>query len=319
MATKFDAATTQLHDKYKWKPGKEIRDRSGNLLIDSSGGIRGGSIRQELVALRSGTARTPADTGYNLGINKGTGQISPQTATDTVTGATAADSAKNFQMQNPGSQTDALGNTQNIVTDPTTGKTSITQNAGGALSAANTAFTTAAGGLANDGRAQAQDATYGYITKNYDRNKARDIEAKKQELANQGIPFSADPNSRWQKELGGINENYQSLDDQAHMQAITAGNQTYATNVGAVGTLGSTLSSQTPSFTAFQGGQSNQGAALMSLLGTISQADLAKYGIDKDFAAKLKQIAAAKSAGGGGGAEDSSGPIIGGSAPGFGV
>lgn len=262
--------------------------------------------------------------GPALGVDPKTGVIDPNKAVPTITGAVQDDTNKNFQMQNPTQQTDVLGNKQEITTDPTTGKTIINQTAGGGLSAANQAFTNAAMGFANagDNAKAAADANYSYLTRNYSQDKSRELEATKQELANRGIPlnFAGDPNNPdnlYSRAIGSIDQKYQGLYDQANNQALMARDTSLSTQAGVIGALGGAVAQQSPGFTAFQGGQSNQGEALLNLLGTISDADMTKYGIDKEMAAKLKAIAASRS-GGKSGSNDS-GPIIGGNAPGFGV
>lgn len=251
----------------------------------------------------------------SLGINDKTGAINSAVATGTVTDAASKDTSTNFNLNNPGSQTDSFGNTQNIEVDPVTGQVRIKQVGGAALSAANNAFTAAATNIGT-GRTQAQDAAYGYITKDYGQAKQRELEAAKQELAQRGIPIDPSPNSLWSKTIQNIDQKYQSLDDQAKNQAIGAGNQTYATDAAAVGTLAGATQAMNPNFTQYQGATSNQAANLQQLLSTISAADMAKYGIDKDMQAKLKALAAAKSGGGGGGGGgNSTAPIIGGIAP----
>ena len=62
-------------------------------------------------------------------------------------------------------------------------------------------------------------------------------------------------------------------------------------------------------FSQFAGGSIDQSAVLSGLLAKMSDAELTKYGIDKDYAAKLRAIN--KPSGGGGGSTDST-PIIGG-------
>lgn len=257
----------------------------------------------------------------DLGINKKTGAIDPKTATTTVTQAVADDTNKTFGMQNPGSQTDATGNTQSITYDPVSGDVSVTQQAGAGLSAANTAFTNAALGLGEGNPFEsARDASYDYITQDYANQKSQEMEAAKQQLAERGIPIDMNDGSLWRKTMDAIDTKYQRLDDQAKNQSISAGNQSIATQAGVVGTLGGAVTGQRPNFTPYAGGQSQQGETLLSLLSTISAADMAKYGIDKDVMVKLKQIAASRNSGGGGGAPvaDTS-PIVGGVAPGFNI
>lgn len=147
----------------------------------------------------------------------------------------------------------------------------------------------------------ARDAAYGYITKDYASQKANDVEAKKQELANRGIPYDPNPDSLWGRSMKELDNRYQSMDDQAKNQAIASGNAI----------LGTESQVSTNAYDAF-----------IKALGIKSTADLTKYGIDKDFVAKMKQIAATKQIeanklnkpSGGGGSSD---VIVGGNAPGF--
>lgn len=254
---------------------------------------------------------TPAPTNLGIAAN---GTIDPTKATKEVINTVNQDTSRNFEMNNPTTQTDALGNTQNIGFDPLTGKTSVTQSAGGALGGANTAFTTATNDFTANGQTGRQNATnaaFAYLSKNFASDKAKDLENAKQELAQRGIPIDPNPQSLWSQTMQGIDRKYQDLTDQANNQAITAGNQNYQTDTNAIGVLGGTLAGQAPKFTAFAGGNSNAGEATLNLLNTISAADLQKYGIDQDVFAKLKAIAASRSGGGGGGGSSSSNePLI---------
>lgn len=256
---------------------------------------------------------TPGGTP-NLGVDPKTGAVDPGAATTSLVNASVDDTTKTFNLQNPGAQTDALGNKQDITFDPTTGKTSITQKAGQGLSAVNTAFTNAATGLGTDGRAKAQDAAYGYITKTYQRDKARELEDAKQELANRGIPLDPSPNSLYGKAISSIEEKYQGLDDQAKSQALTAGNQYYSTDVNAVSTLGSTVAGQTPNFTQYQGGTSTLAPNMQAALQSIAGFNMQKYQTDKEYKARMDQIAvqrlAASKSGSGGGGGDEGGDIF---------
>ena len=148
----------------------------------------------------------------------------------------------------------------------------------------------------------ARDAAYGYITKDYAANKAQEMEEMKSELANRGVIYDpGNPQGLWGRSIGSIDKKYQSLDDAAKMQAIGAGN----TILGTESQVGATAAD----------------TFLKAVLG-MSDADLTKYGIDKDYVTKIKQIqaskqiAASKGGGGGGGSTDA---IIGGTAPGFNV
>lgn len=248
------------------------------------------------------------------GIDNKTGSINSKIAIPESLDAANADTYRNYNMNNPNEQTDALGNKQSITTDPATGITSINKTAGEGLSAANKAFTGAAtnllGANGTDPFKQAYDSTYGYITKDYASQKDRTTQQKQQELADKGIPYSDNPNSRYQHEMGDINKQYQSAYDQASNQAFGQANSVLGTQANVIGSLSGSVAQQNPQFTPYQGGQSNQAPTLLSLLGTISSADMQKYGIDQDTMTKLKQIANTRRP-----SVDTTSPIIGDTAP----
>jgi hypothetical protein len=254
------------------------------------------------------TAGTPAagTPTPDLGINDKTGQVNSTTATKTILDSSLNDTMKNFFMNNPGSQTDVLGNSQNVTIDPVTGQTKVAQNAGGALSSATTAFGNAAAGLGGNGRKTAQDATFNYLMRYDSTDKSREMEDAKQELANRGIPVDPTPGSLWSKTMESIDRKYQDRADQANNQAITAGNQYYATDVSAVNALGGTVAGLKPNFTPYAGGQSTQTQELQQLLSTIPGFNAQKYATDQQYKVAMDQIAverlkASKMGGGGGG------------------
>lgn len=72
----------------------------------------------------------------------------------------------------------------------------------------------------NADRQKTYDVALSYLSKNFERDKGREEEATRQRLANQGIAFSADPNSRYQQEIGGLNERYDNLMGQYQNQAF---------------------------------------------------------------------------------------------------
>jgi hypothetical protein len=158
--------------------------------------------------------------------------------------------------RNPGNPA-GPGNTAdpaNMGIDPATGQITPGAAIGGAKDFAQT------------GQTDAQRAAYDFITKDYATQKQQDVEDKKQELAQRGIPISADPNSLWMKSLNNIDTHYQNLYDQAKNQAITEGATVQNANTNA--------------FSSFMSG----------LIG-MSDAELKKYGIDKDTMVKLRDIA----------------------------
>lgn len=145
----------------------------------------------------------------------------------------------------------------------------------------------------------ARNAAFNYSTQYYGKDKAQEMEDQKQEFANRGIPLDTTQGSLYQKGLEGIDRKYQGMYDQANNLAIGQGNSILQTESGVAGAANS--------------------AFLNAVLG-MSAADMQKYGIDKDFKAKMAAIAAQNRGGGGAApvAEDT-GPQYGGSAPGFGL
>lgn len=80
---------------------------------------------------------------------------------------------------------------------------------------------------------EAYNSAYNYITQDYANQKAQEMEAAKQELANRGIPLDPTEGSLYQKTLAGIDKKYTQLDDQAKNQAFLQGGQLYGTKAGA--------------------------------------------------------------------------------------
>ena len=147
--------------------------------------------------------------------------------------------------------------------------------------------------------AKARDANYAYLSRDFASNKATQIENKKQELANRGIPYSDDPNSPYGKAIKQIETQFADLDMQARNQSISGGNET-------INTL-STASTN-----------ANQ-AFMKNVLG-LTDAELTKYGIDQDTLTKLRNIAAQKEIANkkqAGSGNQGSNISIGGNAPGF--
>ena len=113
-----------------------------------------------------------------------------------------------------------------------------------------------------------------------------------------GIPFSADPNSRYQQEMKAVNDRYDTQRENARQTAIQTGGDEYSRDVGigeqlrtndlsaastihgtqlndvnAYSHLGTGL--QAPNFQAYQGAQF-QGADPTAAYSTMSQEDLQK-------------------------------------------
>lgn len=146
--------------------------------------------------------------------------------------------------------------------------------------------------LADAGKVR--DANYAYLSRDFATNKAKELEDKKQELANRGIPLSGDPNSPYGSAIQQIENKYSDLDFQARNQSIAGGNESISTLSNA--SIGA-----------------NQ-AFIKNVLG-LTEAELTKYGIDKQMLATLKKIEADKAKGNSGGGGN--GVVVGGNAPGF--
>ena len=141
---------------------------------------------------------------------------------------------------------------------------------------------------------KARNAAYSYMTKDYESQKMREMEDAKQELANRGIPYSPgttyDPNTKdlYGQVTGGINRKYQDLYDQAQNRAIEQGNTILGTESGVA---------------------KNANEAFMSAVLGLSDDQLKRYGIDKDYQSKMAAIrkSGSSSSGGGGGANTGGG------------
>lgn len=81
------------------------------------------------------------------------------------------------------------------------------------------------GNLGQFDRARVEDAVYGQLTRDTNRNEAQDQQSFEQSLNNRGIPYSADPNSRYQNELKDFNNKYADIRQGARNQAILTGGQ----------------------------------------------------------------------------------------------
>lgn len=141
----------------------------------------------------------------------------------------------------------------------------------------------------------ARQGMYSYLTRNYEADKAKELELAKQELSNRGIPYSPDtaydPNTKdlYGQTIGGINRSYQDKYDQASAQAYS-----------------DSLSQGTNAFNAAVGAAGQGNDSFVNLILGMTDADLKKYGINKDYQAKMAAVAKAgsgggKASGGGGG------------------
>lgn len=138
------------------------------------------------------------------------------------------------------------------------------------------------------------DNTYGLATAGLEERKAREMEDARQIAAERGLPFDPDNReSAYGKQIGGVNDRYDDLYNQASQQAYQAAESAYTA----------------------QGGLANQGfvAYLQSTLG-LSEAqarakalELQNKGIDKDFQAKKMAINKPTGGGSSGGSGGSGG------------
>lgn len=169
-------------------------------------------------------------------IDPKTGAIDAPLASQNVSNAENSDINTNFKNEHPQLITDANGNTREI-TRHADGTVTVKDTKGGTAQTF-TDLATAAAQSFNGGadRQRAEEASYNTLTKYYDRDMSRELEAQKQELAQRGIPYdpaaAQDPNSQslYGKTIGAIGQKYQGLKDSASQQAILSGNQAYATD-----------------------------------------------------------------------------------------
>lgn len=128
-------------------------------------------------------------------------------------------------------------------------------------------------------RQQTQDSLYNEDTKYLERNRTRDLEASKQELANRGIPYSPDqafdPNSQdlYGRTIGKINEGYQGQQQSALDRARSGADARMASEAAVnQSARNSFVDSATKSY------QSQLDAATTG--GSVLQELMTKYGID---------------------------------------
>lgn len=143
------------------------------------------------------------------------------------------------------------------------------------------------------GKQNVIDTNYNSMTKDFAANKAQDLEAERQLLAERGIPidYSQDPNAPtlYQKSINNVEKNYATQYSDAKTASLNLGNQYYNDSINNAATLG---------------GTSNQ------FLNTLTQAYMNKYGIDKQAATQLATAKMNKGGGGGGSSGDSGGDIF---------
>jgi len=245
-------------------------------------------------------------------IEKGTvspsGTVDPVAAADDVSKAETNDLNTNFNLSQPRIITDENGNTREVVRNPD-GTVTVKDTAGGISKTFKDLATAAAETFNGDvSRQRAEEATYGTLTKYYDRDMAKEMEDSKQELANRGIPYNPeaaqDPNTKdlYGRTIGGISSKYRALKDDASRQAVLAGNQAYATDSAARDSFLRALTEGASTFGGKFGPYNNtvstdSSADTKDIL-TLSAAQyMAKYGVDQDT--YTKKLAIAKQGSGG--------------------
>lgn len=166
------------------------------------------------------------------------GTINTEVASDNVGTSEQGDFNTNWNAEHP-DETDQYGNILHYEMGAD-GKIRRTVTAGAANKGfIDQAMAASTGFHGEEDRKAAKEATYGTLTKYYDRDMSRDREQAQQEMANRGIPYDPaaeqDPNTKnlYGRTLGGIGERYRGLKDTASQQAVISGNQTYATSVAA--------------------------------------------------------------------------------------
>lgn len=188
-----------------------------------------------------------------------TGGISnPQTAIQSELTAADYEAAKNLQLANP-NQVNPFGN--RAITRDQEGNITVTDSLSGgqqkilsneeALSnvgrelaigqlqsgAFGDVFNpqlaprVSSGDLASD-RQRYEDAIFAKFTRDQGEQKKLEEEQLRQRLYNQGIPFSADPESRYQQELKAFNKRYDTLRENAMQTATQLGGEEYQRNFG---------------------------------------------------------------------------------------
>lgn len=72
-------------------------------------------------------------------------------------------------------------------------------------------------------RARIEDEVFARLTRGVDEQQSRDVEQVKQSLVDRGIPYSDDPNSRYQQELQDVNQRYDDARTNARRTATEMG------------------------------------------------------------------------------------------------
>lgn len=227
--------------------------------------------------------------GLNNDVFNNDKTINTQKAIEQIGGAENTDFNKNWLASHP-DETDQYGNTIHYTLDANGHvQRTITQGEQ-AKKFSQMALDAASNFHGDEDRQKAQDATYGTLTKYYDRDMARERETAQQELANRGIPFDPaaeqDPNTSnlYGKTLGAIGQKYQGLKDTASQQSILSGNQAYQTDVDAR----DKMFRDAAAGSALYGG--NYGEYQNNVAQNLSDDDIAVLSMSADQYAKSRQM-----------------------------
>ena len=272
----------------------KYRSKKGTV-INIPDGLTPGQIKAIKADADSGYGTRAQNTANSLGKKNGNsgGKIlkTPKGETPIVDPATGTvDTSKaleSVRTANNQTITDQYGNKRTIRIDPATGEATVIDEAGGTAQTFKNLAEAAAKTFNGDvDRRRAEEATYGTLTRYYDRDQAREMEAQKQELAQRGIPYdpaaAQDPNSKnlYGRTIGGISEKYRGMKDVAAQQAVISGNQAYATDSAA---RDSFLNAMAQGATTFGGQfgqyQSPSGQDDKDILSMSAQQYAAKYGL----------------------------------------
>ncbi len=230
------------------------------------------------------------------------GTVNQKAAEEKVTTSENEEWYKNWLREHP-DETDEYGNTVHYEYDPQTGAIKRSINAGERGKFFSDQARIAAESFHGDeDRKKAEEATYGTLTKYYDRDMSREREQAQQEMANRGIPYDPaaeqDPNSKnlYGRTLGGIGEKYRGLKDTAQQQAAISGNQAYATDVAARDTTIRDSLAGAAAFGSKYGSYGNSQYTdntgnILNIMGMTAQQYANKYGLDLQEAQSLRDAA----------------------------
>lgn len=284
----------------------------------ASGGINQSQANLELERLKGIEQQTSPSVGANLPLSSASDVIN-------ATGALGKQSqvAGNL-LTNPNQQNDFGSQTLEI--DPLTGQPTVKQNLSkgnqdvltgiqGGAQDANSALRALLGGgvfgsLTNPAQeggpgpqSNFENAVFQQLTRGLDTQKAQEYEAKKQELANRGIPVGS---AAFSAEMNRFDKRWDDQFRDARSQAVTAGNSQALSSLASLANVGRG-GLYTPNFQGFNA-VAYQQPDIGSLFGQLQQGQQFSQGLaqDKYLAEQEMQLRRdlAKKTGGGGGGGD---------------